>query len=59
MQASVVGEEFVGATAIIHLEGAEHLELKAQKSHEELEQLNLAPGARKQRTYCRANSPFR
>jgi spermidine/putrescine transport system ATP-binding protein len=46
MQASVVGEEFVGATAVIHLEGAEHLELKAQKSHEELEQLNLEPGAK-------------
>ena len=46
MQASVVGEEFVGATAVIHLEGADGLELKAQKSHDELEHLNLAPGAK-------------
>ncbi|PWJ86278.1 ABC-type Fe3+/spermidine/putrescine transport system ATPase subunit [Pseudaminobacter salicylatoxidans] len=46
MQASVVGEEFVGATAVIHLEGAERVEIKAQKSHEELEQLNLEPGVR-------------
>ena len=46
MQASVVGEEFVGATAVIHLEGAERIEIKAQKSHDELEQLNLAPGAK-------------
>jgi spermidine/putrescine transport system ATP-binding protein len=46
MQASVVGEEFVGATAVIHLEGADGLELKAQKSHDELEQINLTPGAR-------------
>ncbi|OYR22735.1 ABC transporter ATP-binding protein [Brucella pseudogrignonensis] len=46
MQASVVGEEFVGATAVIHLEGADRTEVKAQKSHEELEKLNLEPGAR-------------
>ena len=46
MQASVVGEEFVGATAVIHLEGADGLELKAQKSHDELDQLNLTPGAK-------------
>jgi spermidine/putrescine transport system ATP-binding protein len=46
MQASVVGEEFVGATAVIHLEGADGLELKAQKSHDELERLNLTPGAK-------------
>ena len=46
MQASVVGEEFVGATAVIHLEGADGLELKAQKSHDELERLNLVPGTR-------------
>jgi len=45
MRASVVGEEFVGATAVIHLEGDDGLELKAQKSHDELEQLNLTPGA--------------
>lgn len=46
LQASVVGEEFVGATAVIHMEGAGQQELKAQKSHEELEHLNLEPGAR-------------
>ncbi|MBS3648482.1 ABC transporter ATP-binding protein [Pseudaminobacter sp. 19-2017] len=46
LQASVVGEEFVGATAIIHLEGAERIEIKAQKSHDELGDLNLAPGAK-------------
>jgi spermidine/putrescine transport system ATP-binding protein len=46
LEASVVGEEFVGATAVIHLEGAEHIEIKAQKSHDELEQLNLEPGAK-------------
>ena len=45
VQASVVGEEFVGATAVIHLENAAAaLELKAQKSHDELEGLNLSPG---------------
>lgn len=46
LQASVVGEEFVGATAVIHLEGVDRLEIKAQKSHDELEHLNLAPGTR-------------
>ncbi|RUU54515.1 TOBE domain-containing protein, partial [Mesorhizobium sp. M2C.T.Ca.TU.002.02.1.1] len=46
MQASVIGEEFVGATAVVHLEGIGGLQLKAQKSHEELESLNLTPGAR-------------
>lgn len=42
----MAGEEFVGATAVIHLGGADGLELKAQKSHDELERLNLTPGAR-------------
>ncbi len=46
MQASVIGEEFVGATAVIHLEGADRIEIKAQKSHDELEKLNLEPGAK-------------
>ena len=46
MQASVIGEEFVGATAVVHLEGSDGLQLKAQKSHEELECLNLTPGAK-------------
>lgn len=45
VRASVVGEEFVGATAVIHLEGAGGLELKAQKSHAEIAQLDLTPGA--------------
>ncbi|PWL18436.1 ABC transporter ATP-binding protein [Falsochrobactrum shanghaiense] len=44
MQARVVGEEFVGATAVIHLEGADGMQLKAQKSHDELDHLNLEPG---------------
>lgn len=46
IQASVVGEEFVGATAVIHLEGADGIEFTAQKSHDELGQLDLSPGAR-------------
>ena len=46
LEASVIGEEFVGATAVIYLEGKERLELKAQKSHDELDQLNLQPGAK-------------
>ncbi|HVK90398.1 MAG TPA: ABC transporter ATP-binding protein [Mycoplana sp.] len=46
LRASVVGEEFVGATAVVHLENTEGaLELKAQKSHEELVNLDLSPGA--------------
>ncbi|WP_315928905.1 ABC transporter ATP-binding protein [Mesorhizobium sp. SP-1A] len=46
LQASVIGEEFVGATAVIHLEGGNGAEIKAQKSHEELNDLNLEPGAK-------------
>lgn len=46
LQASVVGEEFVGATAVIHLEGSSQIEIKAQKSHDEIDRLNLEPGAR-------------
>lgn len=46
LQASVLGEEFVGATGVIHLEGADGLELKVQKSHDELEQLNLSPNSK-------------
>ncbi|MEP9399361.1 ABC transporter ATP-binding protein [Mesorhizobium sp. KR2-14] len=45
LQAVVVGEEFVGATAVVHLEASDGTELKAQKSHDELEPLNLSPGA--------------
>ena len=44
MQAQVIGEEFVGATAVIHLEGAGGMKLRAQKSHDELDHLNLEPG---------------
>ncbi len=62
MQASVVGEEFVGATAVIHLEGADRTEVKAQKSHEELEKLNRSRvrgsgcrGGLKPRMSCPAN----
>ena len=46
IEACVVGEEFVGATAVVHLEGAAQIQMKAQRSHDELEQLNLSPGAR-------------
>ncbi len=46
LEATVIAEEFVGATAIVHLEGAGGQELRAQKSHGELAQLALSPGAR-------------
>lgn len=46
LQASVIGEEFVGATAIVHLEGAGEVEIIAQKSHEELEKLDLSAGTK-------------
>lgn len=46
LAASVVGGEFVGATAVIHLEGMAQIEIKAQKSHDELDKLNLEPGAK-------------
>ncbi len=46
LEASVVGEEFVGATAVVHLEASGHIEIKAQKSHEELDRLKLEPGGR-------------
>ncbi|WDZ79404.1 ABC transporter ATP-binding protein (plasmid) [Ensifer adhaerens] len=46
LEASVVGEEFVGATAVVHLEGLAQIEIKAQKSHDELDRLNFEPGAR-------------
>lgn len=44
VQASVVGEEFVGATAVVHLETSDGHSVKAQKSHEELGRLELDPG---------------
>jgi spermidine/putrescine transport system ATP-binding protein len=46
LEASVVGEEFVGATAVVYLEGSAQIEIKAQKSHDEIDRLNLEPGAR-------------
>ncbi|AWC21310.1 Trehalose import ATP-binding protein SugC [Aminobacter sp. MSH1] len=44
MQASIIGEEFVGATAVVYLEGADGIEVKVQKSHDELDHLKLEPG---------------
>jgi hypothetical protein len=44
LQATIVGEEFVGATATIYLEAADGLELRAQKSHDELEHLSIRIG---------------
>lgn len=41
----VIGEEFIGATAMIHLEAQAGGELKAQRGHEELAALEIAPGA--------------
>ena len=45
IRAKVVGEEFVGATAIVFLETSSGEELKVQKSHDELEKLDLSYGA--------------
>jgi spermidine/putrescine transport system ATP-binding protein len=44
LEATVLAEEFVGATAVVHLEGAGGQELRAQKSHDELARLTLSPG---------------
>jgi spermidine/putrescine transport system ATP-binding protein len=44
MQATVAGEEFVGATALVHLEGPDGIEIKAQKSHDELAELDFSSG---------------
>ncbi len=46
IEAMVIGEEFVGATAVVHLEGEGGIELAAQKSHDELRELTLSPGSR-------------
>ena len=46
LQASVAGEEFVGATAIIHLEASDGMEITAQKSHDELARLDLSFGTK-------------
>ncbi|SHL07359.1 spermidine/putrescine transport system ATP-binding protein [Roseovarius marisflavi] len=45
IRAKVVGEEFVGATAIVFLETETGEELKVQKSHVELTSVNLHPGS--------------
>ena len=44
LQAKVVGEEFVGATATIYLEAEDGTELHAQKSHDELKDLSIRIG---------------
>jgi spermidine/putrescine transport system ATP-binding protein len=46
LEAVILAEEFVGATAIIHLEAAGGQELRAQKSHDEVAKLALATGAK-------------
>ena len=46
VEAIVLAEEFVGATAVIHLEGVGGQELRAQKSHDELARLDLSPGGK-------------
>ena len=45
LQAKVVGEEFVGATTTVHMEAPDGTELKAQKSHAELAQIEIRTGA--------------
>ncbi|WP_417726383.1 ABC transporter ATP-binding protein [Roseovarius sp.] len=45
IRARVVGEEFVGATAIVFLETETGEELKVQKSHGELASIDLHPGS--------------
>lgn len=42
--AKVVGEEFAGATATVHLEASDGSELRVQGSHDELESVAIAPG---------------
>jgi spermidine/putrescine transport system ATP-binding protein len=44
IEATVLAEEFIGATAVVHLEGPSGEELRAQKSHDELARLTLSPG---------------
>jgi len=46
LEATVIAEEFVGATAIVHLEAAGGQELRAQKSHDEVARIGLSPGAK-------------
>lgn len=43
---TVVGEEFVGATAVLFLETETGAELKVQRSHQEFTSLDTRPGAR-------------
>jgi spermidine/putrescine transport system ATP-binding protein len=44
--ATVVGEEFVGASAVVFLETASGTEIKVQKSHDELSAIDVHPGTR-------------
>lgn len=44
LEATVMGEEFLGATATIYLETADGTELRAQKSHADIEKINVRPG---------------
>jgi spermidine/putrescine transport system ATP-binding protein len=46
VEATVVGEEFVGATATVFLETERGKELKVQKSHGELKSVNIHPGSK-------------
>ena len=45
VEGKVIGEEFVGATATIYMETVDGHEVKAQRSHEELEGVKTSPGA--------------
>ena len=44
LEATVMGEEFVGATATIYLEASDGTELRAQKSHADLERIEIRTG---------------
>ena len=46
IEASVAGEEFIGGTAMVFLETEAGHELKVQKSHDELSQLDLHAGSK-------------
>ncbi|ESR24405.1 ABC transporter ATP-binding protein [Lutibaculum baratangense] len=44
IEATVMGEEFVGATATVYLEAADGTEMRAQKSHADLEKIDIRTG---------------
>lgn len=46
VEGKVIGEEFVGATATIYMETVGGHEVKAQRSHEDLEGIVTSPGSR-------------